>query len=184
MSVPSGTTTCRGGPCRLGAAGRPDWLGLFTRPDLLVLYGRTVRQVPVELGRLRPIKGNGHVSVADERPSQQVALGVLTGYVKVTRDLTARRERGELLRRQRDEILELSTPVIQVWDKVVALPIIGDAGLGAGGPADRGAAALLHRRPERGRRPCQMPRLIASTVADVPRLNAGFGEYVKGLPSQ
>lgn len=36
------------------------------------------------------------------------------------RDVTERR-----LMRQRDEILELSTPVIQVWDKVLALPIIG-----------------------------------------------------------
>ena len=41
------------------------------------------------------------------------------------RDVTERREQAERLRRQRDEILELSTPVIQVWDKVLALPIIG-----------------------------------------------------------
>jgi rsbT co-antagonist protein RsbR len=47
------------------------------------------------------------------------------GFVKVARDLTERLEREKLLQRQRDEILELSTPVIQVWDKVLALPIIG-----------------------------------------------------------
>lgn len=41
------------------------------------------------------------------------------------RDVTERREQLVQLRRQRDEILELSTPVIQVWDKVLALPIIG-----------------------------------------------------------
>ena len=41
------------------------------------------------------------------------------------RDVTERREQFLTLRRQRDEILELSTPVIQVWDKVLALPIIG-----------------------------------------------------------
>jgi rsbT co-antagonist protein RsbR len=41
------------------------------------------------------------------------------------RDVTERREQLQQLRRQRDEILELSTPVIQVWDKVLALPIIG-----------------------------------------------------------
>ncbi len=41
------------------------------------------------------------------------------------RDVTERREQQERLRRQRDEIMELSTPVIQVWDKVLALPIIG-----------------------------------------------------------
>jgi PAS domain S-box-containing protein len=47
------------------------------------------------------------------------------GYVKVTRDLTERVERERLLQRQRDEILELSTPVMQVWDRVLVLPIIG-----------------------------------------------------------
>jgi rsbT co-antagonist protein RsbR len=41
------------------------------------------------------------------------------------RDVTERREQELRLRHQRDEILELSTPVIQVWDKVLALPIIG-----------------------------------------------------------
>jgi rsbT co-antagonist protein RsbR len=51
--------------------------------------------------------------------------GDLVGFVKVSRDLTQRREQEQLLARQRDEILELSTPVIQVWDKVLVLPIIG-----------------------------------------------------------
>ncbi len=49
----------------------------------------------------------------------------LLGFVKISRDLTERREQERLLQRQRDEILELSTPVIQVWDKVLVLPIIG-----------------------------------------------------------
>jgi len=33
--------------------------------------------------------------------------------------------REELIRRQGDEMLELSTPVIQLWDGILALPIIG-----------------------------------------------------------
>lgn len=53
------------------------------------------------------------------------ASGELLGYVKVARDQSERRAQEELIRRQRDEILELSTPVIQVWDRVLALPIIG-----------------------------------------------------------
>lgn len=47
------------------------------------------------------------------------------GFVMVARDLTERNERQLQLERQRDEILELSTPVIQVWERVLALPIIG-----------------------------------------------------------
>jgi rsbT co-antagonist protein RsbR len=53
------------------------------------------------------------------------ARGELLGFVKVARDLSDRRAADELIRRQRDEILELSTPVMQVWDRVLALPIIG-----------------------------------------------------------
>ena len=53
------------------------------------------------------------------------AAGEHIGYVKVTRDETERVERERLLQRQRDEILELSTPVMQVWDRVLVLPIIG-----------------------------------------------------------
>jgi PAS domain S-box-containing protein len=46
-------------------------------------------------------------------------------FVAVVRDVTDRREQEQRLRHQRDEILELSTPVIQVWDSVLVLPIIG-----------------------------------------------------------
>jgi rsbT co-antagonist protein RsbR len=53
------------------------------------------------------------------------ADGELIGFVKVARDLSDRREQEQLVQRQRDEILELSTPVIQVWDAVLVLPIIG-----------------------------------------------------------
>jgi PAS domain S-box-containing protein len=53
------------------------------------------------------------------------AGGVVQGFVKVARDLSERREQEQIVQRQRDEILELSTPVIQVWDKVLVLPIIG-----------------------------------------------------------
>lgn len=33
--------------------------------------------------------------------------------------------REEVIRRQQEEMLELSTPVVQIWDGVVALPLIG-----------------------------------------------------------
>jgi PAS domain S-box-containing protein len=61
------------------------------------------------------------VSISPIRDDQ----GELTGFVKVARDLTDRRQQEELVQRQRDEILELSTPVIQVWERVIVLPLIG-----------------------------------------------------------
>jgi PAS domain S-box-containing protein len=51
--------------------------------------------------------------------------GKVQGFVKVARDLSERRNQEERLRRQRDEIVELSTPVILVWDRVLVLPLIG-----------------------------------------------------------
>jgi rsbT co-antagonist protein RsbR len=53
------------------------------------------------------------------------ASGTLTGFVKIVRDISERVDREKLMQKQRDEILELSTPVIEIWDKVLALPIIG-----------------------------------------------------------
>jgi rsbT co-antagonist protein RsbR len=64
------------------------------------------------------------------------------GFVKVTRDLTERVQRERLLQRQRDDILELSTPVIQVWDRVLVLPIVGTLDSGR---AERLTESLLER---------------------------------------
>ncbi len=35
------------------------------------------------------------------------------------------RRKEELIRRQQDEMLELSTPVVKLWDQILALPLIG-----------------------------------------------------------
>ena len=52
--------------------------------------------------------------------------GNLRGFGKVTRDLTERRENEEKLRRQAQEIMEMATvPVVQVWEGVVLVPLIG-----------------------------------------------------------
>ncbi|MCB0950611.1 MAG: PAS domain S-box protein [Mycobacterium sp.] len=60
----------------------------------------------------------------------EVSLGPLriegADYVSAAiRDVTERRAYEQRLRRQHEEIMELSTPVIQVWDKVLTLPLIG-----------------------------------------------------------
>jgi PAS domain S-box-containing protein len=51
--------------------------------------------------------------------------GSLRGFAKVTRDLTERKQAEERIQQQSREILELSTPVMQVWQGVVAAPLIG-----------------------------------------------------------
>lgn len=44
---------------------------------------------------------------------------------ELEREIEERRRTEELLRKKQEEILALSTPVLKVWDGVVALPIIG-----------------------------------------------------------
>ena len=51
--------------------------------------------------------------------------GALLGFAKVTRDLTERKEAEVQLQQQSKEIMELSTPVMQVWQGVVVAPLIG-----------------------------------------------------------
>jgi rsbT co-antagonist protein RsbR len=51
--------------------------------------------------------------------------GNLLGFAKVTRDLTERKQAEETISRQAQEILEVSTPVVQVWEGVIAAPLIG-----------------------------------------------------------
>jgi len=51
--------------------------------------------------------------------------GTLRGFAKVTRDLTERKQAEERIQQQSREIIELSTPVMQVWQGVVAAPLIG-----------------------------------------------------------
>lgn len=60
--------------------------------------------------------------------------GILRGFGKVTRDLTERKQAEETLRqkaeaealsRRAQEILDISTPVVQVWEGVILAPLIG-----------------------------------------------------------
>ena len=51
--------------------------------------------------------------------------GKIIGTFGISRDVTEQKRAEEVLRRQSIEIIELSTPVIKVWDRIVAAPLIG-----------------------------------------------------------
>lgn len=95
--------------------------------------------------------------------------GKVTGYVKVARDLTERREQERLVQQQRDEILELSTPVIQVWDKVLILPLIGTLDSGR---AARLTESLLERIA------ADQAEVVILDISGVPGIDSGVAQHL------
>jgi rsbT co-antagonist protein RsbR len=76
----------------------------------LALFGRhkNGREIPVEIS-LSPVESAGGLLV-----------------ISSIRDVTGRREAEERIKRQAQEILEMATvPVVQVWEGVVLVPLIG-----------------------------------------------------------
>ncbi len=51
--------------------------------------------------------------------------GKITEFIHISRDVTARVRNEERLKEQQQSLLELSTPVIKVWEGVIALPLVG-----------------------------------------------------------
>jgi rsbT co-antagonist protein RsbR len=51
--------------------------------------------------------------------------GTLRGFGNVTRDLSQRKEAEERIKRQAKEILEMATVIVQVWDGIILVPLIG-----------------------------------------------------------
>jgi rsbT co-antagonist protein RsbR len=93
----------------------------------------------------------------------------VVGYVKVARDLTERREQDQLVQQQRDEILELSTPVIQVWDKVLILPLIGTLNSAR---AARLTESLLQRIA------ADQAEVVILDISGVPGIDSGVAQHL------
>jgi rsbT co-antagonist protein RsbR len=62
---------------------------------------------------------------AEQRHEASVALVELLDTLKLVLMQIALGEGQELIARQRQQLMELSTPVIKLWDGVVAVPLIG-----------------------------------------------------------
>jgi rsbT co-antagonist protein RsbR len=71
--------------------------------------------------QLRQEVGRDADALGDEMWTASVLLDKLGLYTTEVHQ----KEREQLIRRQQHEMLELSTPVVQLWDGVVALPLIG-----------------------------------------------------------
>lgn len=53
------------------------------------------------------------------------ADGRIIGASSIARDISERKHAEDVIARQQQEILEISTPVVQLWPGVLALPLIG-----------------------------------------------------------
>ncbi len=87
--------------------------------------------VPVTIVERYTEQGEEHASQVMKIPLKDEA-GKVTGLLGIRWDVTdqvraedARNAAEELVRKQAEEILAISTPVIQVWDGIVAMPLIG-----------------------------------------------------------
>lgn len=55
----------------------------------------------------------------------EMRLGKVRKFVGIVRDMTERNQAVDLIAQQSQALLELSTPVIEVWEGIVLLPLIG-----------------------------------------------------------
>ncbi|WP_267716921.1 STAS domain-containing protein [Streptomyces sp. CoH17] len=116
----------------------PDAAGFTTVREQLARMGAarsraglSTAQVSSELAALRPPVENLLVSDLPEDATAEhvracvTTLSVLMGTLRVVVMQTALSEGQALIDRQRLQLLEVATPVIKLWDGIVAVPLIG-----------------------------------------------------------
>ena len=92
------------------------------------------------------VRGEGGTS-ADQLTADLIALTVLLDGLGLYTTEMYQKGREELIRRQERDLLELSTPVVTLWDGILALPMIGTLDSGRTQVA---MEALLQRIVETG----------------------------------
>ncbi|NEE17487.1 STAS domain-containing protein [Streptomyces sp. SID7499] len=92
--------------------------------------GLSNTQISSELAALRPPVENLLTADLEQAPPEHLracstALTVLTGTLRLVAMQTALSEWQALSDRQRMQLMEVATPVIRLWDGIVAVPLIG-----------------------------------------------------------
>ncbi|MFC4463393.1 STAS domain-containing protein [Streptomyces xiangluensis] len=92
--------------------------------------GSTNSQISAEVDALRPPMIEMLVADLSDRPAEHVrdcttAITVLMGTLRLVVLETLLRAGQELIDRQRLQLLEVATPVIKLWEGIVAVPLIG-----------------------------------------------------------
>jgi rsbT co-antagonist protein RsbR len=108
-----------------GFAGVRDVLSYITSDRLR--SGGDLQQVIEEIGQLRqPVTAmfDGDPA-ATTVPAVLLAISELIGALRVAAVVALLGESDEVVARQRQELMEISTPVIRLWEGIVAVPLIG-----------------------------------------------------------
>ncbi|MFF7770069.1 STAS domain-containing protein [Streptomyces massasporeus] len=120
-----------------GQVENPDAAGFSTVREQLGRMGAarsraglSNTQVSSELAALRPPVENLLAADLEQAPPEHLracstALTVLTGTLRLVAMQTALSEWQALSDRQRMQLMEVATPVIRLWDGIVAVPLIG-----------------------------------------------------------
>jgi rsbT co-antagonist protein RsbR len=89
--------------------------------------GGDLQQVMDEIGQLwEPLTAmfDGHPSTTMV-PAELLAVTELIGSLRVAAVVVLLSESDEVVARQRQELMEISTPIIRLWEGIVAVPLIG-----------------------------------------------------------
>ncbi|MEV5106800.1 STAS domain-containing protein [Streptomyces massasporeus] len=120
-----------------GQVENPDAAGFSTVREQLGRMGAarsraglSNTQVSSELAALRPPVENLLAADLEQAPPEHLracstTLTVLTGTLRLVAMQTALSEWQALSDRQRMQLMEVATPVIRLWDGIVAVPLIG-----------------------------------------------------------
>ncbi|MEV6549989.1 STAS domain-containing protein [Streptomyces sp. NPDC051597] len=96
----------------------------------LTRTGATAAQIADEVAALRDpvaalLRDEFEDPSGEEAQQCALALAVLMGTLRLVVMETALSSGQELIERQRQQLMEVATPVIQLWESVVAVPLIG-----------------------------------------------------------
>jgi rsbT co-antagonist protein RsbR len=105
-----------------------DQLGRMS--DSRARTGSTPAQIADEVAALRAsvselLRGEFGDPKAPQAHEAELTLAVLMGTLRLMVMETALGADAELIGRQRQQLLEVTTPVVQLWDGIVAVPLIG-----------------------------------------------------------
>ncbi|CAL9339212.1 STAS domain-containing protein [Streptomyces sp. enrichment culture] len=98
--------------------------------DARTRAGAGAAQIAVEVDALRPPVAELLAADLAKAPAEHVlecttALTVLMGTLRLVVQDTGTSAGEELINRQRMQLMEVATPVIRLWDGIVAVPLIG-----------------------------------------------------------